>query len=142
MVTLGIFFVPCGQLHRSGRAILSRTAVARRAPILSTPPAVGILVRFGRSKAQRTVSTQDAAGSEAVKSVIFSLFNSSCTTVFTLVSAHAAETQCDAWNETHKAAELKLQKRAGATPLFRLSAAQKVRGVAPARRSLRTNSEC
>jgi hypothetical protein len=72
------------------------------------------------------VSTQDAAGSDAVKSVIFSLFNSSCTKVFTLVSAHAAERQCDAWNETQKAAELKLQKRAGATPLFRLSAAQKV----------------
>jgi hypothetical protein len=68
-----------------------------------------------------------------VKSVIFSLFTSSCTTVFTLVSAHAAERQCHAWNETQKAAELKLQKRAGATPLFRFSAAQKVRGVAPAR---------
>src|SRR5271155_3439324 len=48
------------------------------------------------------------------------------------VAPHSAENELDAPTENQKAAELKLQKRAGATPLFRLSAAQKVREVAPA----------
>jgi hypothetical protein len=50
---------------------------------------------------------------------------------------HSAERECDAWSEILKAAAGKLVKRAGATPLFRLSAAQKVRGVAPARLAIR-----
>jgi hypothetical protein len=48
------------------------------------------------------------------------------------VAPHSAEIECDAWNETQKAAAGKRPKRAGAPPLFRLAAPQRVHGVAPA----------
>jgi hypothetical protein len=49
------------------------------------------------------------------------------------VAAHFPERECIGYSETQKATAAKLPKRAGATPLFRLSAAQKVPGVTPAR---------
>ena len=58
------------------------------------------------------------------------------------VAAQSSDGQRDATSRIRKAGAGKLPKRAGATPLFRLSAAQKVRGVAPALFNTTRQSHC
>jgi hypothetical protein len=53
-----------------------------------------------------------------VKSVIFSLFNSSCTTVFTLVSAHAAEKTMRCLERNSKSSGIETTETGGSDPTF------------------------
>ncbi len=53
-----------------------------------------------------------------MKSVSFSLFKPFCTKVFTLMSAYAAERQCDAWRRNSKSSGIETTKTGGSDPTF------------------------
>jgi hypothetical protein len=67
-----------------------------------------------------------------VKNVINTLCISTFSCFFTLWREQFVQSAGDRDSVKRKAAVEKTPNRAGATPLFRLSAAQKVRAVAPA----------
>ena len=71
-----------------------------------------------------------------MKKVKTTLCTSDCTELFTLWDRHFLKSEGDRRTPEKKAPVEKTPNRAGATPLFRLSAAQKVFGVAPALRHL------
>ena len=71
-------------------------------------------------------------GVAKVKTVRITLFSFFFSTFFTRSSAHGIDSQGFAASVSAKVTAEKTPEWAGATPLFRLSAAQKVRGVTPA----------
>ena len=87
---------------------------------------------IGSSEAVPGLFDQDTAGPRAVKNVRISLFNLVFTQVFTLWPRTPLKENAMAESKPQKQRLENYQNGPEGTPLFRLSAAQKVRGVAPA----------